>query len=64
MEHLKKNLILALGFGVAVYLVFALVSGLNYLLNALGGLHWSLLALIFGLIATSYAMRFAAGRTT
>ena len=59
MEHLKKNLILALGFGVAVYLVFTLLSGLDSLLDALGGFHWSLLALIFGLIATSYAMRFA-----
>ena len=59
MEHLKKNLILALGFGVAVYLVFTLLSGLDYLLDALGGFYWSLLALIFGLIATSYAMRFA-----
>ena len=59
MEHLKKNLILALGFGVAVYLIFALLSGLDYLLNALGGFHWSLLALISGLIATSYALRFA-----
>ena len=56
---MKKNLILALGFGVAVYLVFALLSGLDHLLNALGGLHWSLLALIFGLITTSYVMRFA-----
>ena len=59
VEHLKKNLILALGFGVAVYLIFALLSGLDYLLNALGGFHWSLLALISGLIATSYALRFA-----
>jgi len=59
VQHLKKNLILALAFGVAVYLVFALLSGLDYLLNALSGFHWSLLALTFGLIATSYAIRFA-----
>ena len=40
VEHLKKNLILALGFGVAVYLIFALLSGQDHLLDALGGLHW------------------------
>ena len=59
MKRLKKNLVLALSFGLSVYLVLALVSGLDDLENALGGFHWSLLPVIFGLLAVSYAMRFA-----
>lgn len=58
MERLKKNLVLALGLGVAVYLVLAVVSGLSDLQDAFAGFHWSLLPVIFGLVAFSYAVRF------
>ncbi len=58
MERLKKNLVLALGLGVAVYLVLAVVSGLSDLQDAFAGFRWSLLPVIFGLVAFSYAVRF------
>lgn len=58
MKHLKKNFVLALGLGVAVYLVLAIVSGLDDLREAFVGFRWSLLPLIFGLVAFSYAVRF------
>ena len=58
MEHLKKNLVLALGLGVAVYLLLAVVSGLDNLRDAFAGFRWSLLPVIFGLVAFSYVVRF------
>src|SRR5918912_971232 len=58
MEHLKKNLILALSLGIAVYLVLAILSGLTDLQVAFASFHWSLLPLILGLVAFSYAVRF------
>ena len=58
MERLKKNLVLALGLGVAVYLLLAVVSGLDELGNAFAGFSWSLLPAIFGLVALSYAVRY------
>ena len=58
MEHLKKNLILALSLGVAVYLVLAILSGLTDLQVAFASFRWSLLPLILGLVAFSYAVRF------
>ena len=58
MERLKKNFVLALGLGVAVYLALAIVSGLDDLRNAFTSFHWSLLPVIFGLVAFSYVVRF------
>ena len=58
MEHLKKNLVLALGLGVAVYLLLAVVSGLDNLRDAFAGFRWSLLPVIFGLVTFSYVVRF------
>jgi len=58
VERLKKNLVLALGLGVAVYLLLAVVSGLNNLRDAFADFRWSLLPVIFGLVAFSYVVRF------
>lgn len=58
MERLKKNLVLALGLGVAVYLALVVVSGLDNLQAAFAGFRWSLLPAIFGLVAFSYVVRF------
>ena len=58
MERLKKNLVLALGLGVAVYLLLAVVSGLDDLGDAFATFSWSLLPAIFGLVASSYVVRF------
>ena len=58
MERLKKNLVLALGLGVAVYLLLAVVSGLDDLADAFANFSWSLLPAIFGLVAFSYVVRF------
>ena len=58
MERLKKNLVLALGLGVAVYLLLAVVSGVDDLGDAFAGFSWSLLPVIFGLVAFSYVVRF------
>lgn len=58
MERLKKNFVLALGLGVAVYLALAIVSGLDDLRNAFASFRWSLLPAIFGLVAFSYVVRF------
>jgi glycosyltransferase 2 family protein len=58
VERLKKNFVLALGLGVAVYLALAIVSGLDDLRNAFTSFHWSLLPVIFGLVAFSYVVRF------
>lgn len=58
MERLRKNLVLALGLGIAVYLLLAVVSGLDDLGDAFAGFSWSLLPAIFGLVAISYVVRF------
>jgi uncharacterized protein (TIRG00374 family) len=58
VERLKKNLVLALGLGVAVYLLLAVVSGLDDLGDAFATFSWSLLPAIFGLVASSYVVRF------
>ena len=55
---MKKNFVLALGLGVAVYLVLAVVSGLDDLRDAFADFHWSLLPVVFGLVAFSYTVRF------
>ncbi len=58
MERLKKNLVLALGLGVAVYLVLAVLSGLEDLSSALSNFRLSLVPVIFGLVTLSYVVRF------
>ncbi|CAA9460876.1 MAG: hypothetical protein AVDCRST_MAG14-2420 [uncultured Rubrobacteraceae bacterium] len=58
MERLKKNLVLALGLGVAVYLVLAVLADLEDLGVALSGFRLSLVPVIFGLVALSYVVRF------
>jgi uncharacterized protein (TIRG00374 family) len=58
VERIKKNLILALGLGVAVYLALAVASGLDDLRDALGSFRWSLVPAIFGLVAISYGVRY------
>ena len=58
MERLKKNLVLGLGLGVAVYLVLALVSDLGGLEVALAGFDYLLIPAILGLVAVSYMVRF------
>jgi uncharacterized protein (TIRG00374 family) len=58
VDRIKRNLILALGLGVAVYLALAVVSGLDDLRDALGNFRWSLVPVIFGLVAVSYVVRY------
>lgn len=58
MERLKKNLILALCLGVAVYLVLAIASGFDGLRDAFANFRWSLLPAVFGLVALSYVVRY------
>lgn len=58
MERLKRNLVLALGLGVAVYLVLAVFSGFDDLWAALEDFRWSLIPAVLGLVALSYAGRF------
>jgi uncharacterized protein (TIRG00374 family) len=59
VERLKKNLVLALGLGLAVYLVLAVLSGLSDLSAALAGFDYFLIPAILGLVSLSYAVRFA-----
>lgn len=58
MDRLKRNLILALSLGVAVYLVLAIISGFEDLEAALADFRWSLVPVILGLVAFSYVVRF------
>ena len=58
MERLKKNLILALGLGLVVYVALAMFIGLDKLERALDGFQWSLVPAILGLVALSYVGRY------
>jgi uncharacterized protein (TIRG00374 family) len=58
VERLKRNLILALALGVAVYLVLAIVSGFGSLTAALDDFDFALVPVILGLVLLSYAGRF------
>ncbi len=58
MDRLKRNLILALGLGIAVYLVLAIISGFEDLEAALANFRWPLVPAILGLVALSYVVRF------
>ena len=64
MERLKRNLILALALGVAVYLVLAVVSGFGSLTAALEDFDFALVPVILGLVLLSYAGVSCAGFTT
>jgi glycosyltransferase 2 family protein len=58
LERLKRNLIVALGLGVAVYLILAVLSGFGNLSSALEDFNFALVPLILGLVLLSYAGRF------
>lgn len=58
MPNLGRNLILALGLGVAVYVVLAILGGIEDLRDALDGFRYALIPLILGLVALSYVVRF------
>ena len=58
MERLKRNLILALALGVAVYLLLAVFSGFGKLGAALDGFDYALVPAILGLVSLSYVGRF------
>lgn len=59
MARLGKNFVLALGLGVAVYLVLAVLTGFEDLREAFGQFRWPLIPGILGLVFTSYVGRFA-----
>ena len=58
MGHSKNNLTLALALGVAVYFAAIVFAGFGELAAALERFDWSLLPVIVGLVAASYAVRF------
>jgi uncharacterized protein (TIRG00374 family) len=58
VERLKRNFILALALGVAVYLALAVLSGFGDLSAALEDFNLALVPLILGLVLLSYAGRF------
>jgi glycosyltransferase 2 family protein len=58
VERLKRNLILALALGVAVYLILAIFSGFRDLREALDGFNYALAPAIVGLVSLSYVGRF------
>ncbi len=58
MKSLKRNLVLALGLSVAVYLAIAILSGLGELAGAFARFNWLLAPVILGLVAISYVGRF------
>ncbi len=59
MERIKRNLIIALGLGIAVYLVLAVYSGLDNFQAALDHFRWPLVPAILGLVCLSYVGRFS-----
>ncbi|QIN78273.1 hypothetical protein GBA65_06840 [Rubrobacter marinus] len=58
LQSLKRNLVLALGLSVAVYLAIAVLSDLGELVEAFRRFDWLLAPVILGLVALSYAGRF------
>jgi uncharacterized protein (TIRG00374 family) len=58
VERLKRNLIVALALGVAVYLVLALISGFGSLRAVLDNFNYALVPAILGLVSLSYVGRF------
>ena len=58
MERLRRNLVLALALGAAVYLILAVLSDLGELAAALESFDYALIPAILGLVALSYVVRF------
>lgn len=58
MARLKRNLVLAVGLGVAVYLTLAVFGGFGELREALARFDLRLIPLIIGLVSLSYVVRF------
>ena len=58
MERLKRNLVLALALGAAVYLILTFLSDRQKLGEALNGFDYWLIPLILGLVSLSYVGRF------
>jgi glycosyltransferase 2 family protein len=58
LPNLGRNLILALGLGVAVYVVLAILGGIENLREALDGFRYGLIPAVLGLVALSYVVRF------
>jgi uncharacterized protein (TIRG00374 family) len=58
VERLKRNLVLALALGAAVYLILAVLSDLGELAAALHNFDYALIPAILGLVALSYVVRF------
>lgn len=58
MERLRRNLVLALALGAAVYLILAILSDLDELVAALDSFNYALIPVILGLVTLSYVGRF------
>jgi len=58
VEPLKRNLILALALGVAVYLILGIISGFGDLREAMSSFDYALIPAILGLVSLSYVGRF------
>ncbi len=58
MDKMRRNFVLALGLGVAVYLALSIFSGFDDLRAALADFRWSLIPAILGLVFVSYIGRF------
>jgi uncharacterized protein (TIRG00374 family) len=58
VARLKRNVVLAVGLGVAVYLVIIVAIDLDGLREALARFDLALIPLILGLVSLSYAVRF------
>jgi uncharacterized protein (TIRG00374 family) len=58
LERLRRNLVLALALGAAVYVVLAVFSNLDKLAAALESFDYALIPAILGLVTLSYVGRF------
>jgi hypothetical protein len=58
VERLKRNLVLALALGAAVYLILFILSDLDRLGEALNNFDYALIPVILGLVSLSYVGRF------
>jgi uncharacterized protein (TIRG00374 family) len=58
LERLRRNLVLALALGTAVYVVLAVFSNLDKLAAALESFDYALIPAILGLVTLSYVGRF------
>ena len=58
MQRLRRNLVLALALGAAVYLILLILSDLDKIGKALDNFDYALIPLILGLVSLSYVGRF------